>query len=164
MELVCCCFSGLYRYHTTENSSSVRKKKVSLSLSLSSTTMRFAGTFLLIGILFPIATAQLPPPICPDCETLHLDPINNTTDSGGGRKLDFLDDVEKDRGRKLDAATAGKPQVDFEGVGDLKPLAGYYKDYDFDTGIALVSKDKGGSGVFEGNPSGSTVAFFLSKF
>lgn len=58
----------------------------------------------------------------------------------------------------------------FEGVGDLNPIGNYYNggggpNYGISFGsdsLAIVSGNWGGSGNFDNNPSGHTVAFFLS--
>jgi hypothetical protein len=74
-------------------------------------------------------------------------------------------------------AKAGVVTLTFEGLGDEEPIDNYYNggfggfgsgpgpNYGITFGgdsLALIASSAGGSGNFSGNPSGDTVAFFLS--
>lgn len=59
--------------------------------------------------------------------------------------------------------------LDFEGVGDLNPVGNFYDTapHDFDitfssNALGVVDQDAGGSGNFGGEPSPSTILFFLN--
>ena len=68
------------------------------------------------------------------------------------------------------AANAGVVTLTFEGIGDEAPVGNYYNggagtNYGIQFGVdslALISEADGGSGNFDGNPSGDTILFFLS--
>ncbi|BAZ18082.1 hypothetical protein NIES4071_99640 [Calothrix sp. NIES-4071] len=74
------------------------------------------------------------------------------------------------------AATLGTGQadaaaivLDFEGVGNLNPVENFYDTapHDFDitfspNALGIVDQDAGGTGNFGGEPSPSTILFFLS--
>src|ERR1039458_6204384 len=68
------------------------------------------------------------------------------------------------------AANAGVVTLTFEGIGDEAPVGNYYNGgagakYGIQFGsdsLALISLADGGSGNFDGNPSGDTILFFLS--
>ena len=67
-------------------------------------------------------------------------------------------------------SSAAVISLDFEGIGDLSPIGNYYNggggtNYGItfsDNSLALIDSDVGGSGNIGGEPSPSTVLFFLS--
>ena len=54
--------------------------------------------------------------------------------------------------------------IDFEGIGNLNPVNGFYGGVVTfsDNALAIVDSDAGGSGNFGGEPSPSAALFFLS--
>ncbi len=75
-------------------------------------------------------------------------------------------------GTAIGLSTAANASIvlTFEGLGDQAPIGSYYDgggggNYGITFGansLSIISVDAGGSGNFNGNPSGKTVAFFLS--
>lgn len=68
------------------------------------------------------------------------------------------------------SANAAVITLDFEGIGNLNPVGNYYNggggvNYGIsfsDNALAIVDSDAGGTGNFGGEPSPSTILFFLS--